>query len=226
MHRALIKTPEPGVWFDAGVERRWPRATLLVTARLTLEPLRVAHAVEMVDLLADPAVHGPLGGRAVGLTELRARYTAQVRGASPDGDQGWCNWVLRSRPSREPVGYLQATISRQAGEPGAALAWVVGSAHRRQGYTAEAAEVVAAWLGQQRVPVLQAWIRPDNAASQGVARLLGLRPTGERSDGEECWQARREPAASGITLRPQAGRPGGGGRESNPPDRDPRSHWF
>jgi hypothetical protein len=51
-----------------------PVATSIATARLTLEPLAVAHAAEMVDVLTDPALYTFIGGGPPTLDELRERF--------------------------------------------------------------------------------------------------------------------------------------------------------
>jgi RimJ/RimL family protein N-acetyltransferase len=115
---------------------------------------------------------------------VTARLGRQVAGASPDGRQGWLNWVLRLRPpGRAAVGTVQATLSG----PEAELAWVVGTAHQGQGYASEAAIAVRDWLRTQGIGELTAHIHPDHAASAGVARRLGLVPTATRQDGEVRW---------------------------------------
>ena len=71
----------------------------LATARLDLEPLRVEHADEMVDLLADRALYAFYADEASPtLDELRERYARQVRGAlGRTAREIWHNWILRER---------------------------------------------------------------------------------------------------------------------------------
>jgi RimJ/RimL family protein N-acetyltransferase len=159
----------------------WPRAAPLRTERLELEPLRVEHAHELFSLLDDPELHRFIGGRPDALAELTERLRRQAAGASPDGSQGWLNWVLRSDGA--VVGRVQATLTGSTAE----LAWVVGTAHQGRGYATEAGLAVAEWLGTQGVTTLVAHIHPDHAASAGVARRLGLVATDARQDGEVRW---------------------------------------
>ncbi|HEY1711890.1 MAG TPA: hypothetical protein VGG07_03255, partial [Solirubrobacteraceae bacterium] len=70
---------------------------VLQTARLELEPLTATHAQEMAPVLADERLYTFTGGRPPTLGELRARYARQVKGRSPDGVEGWSNWILRRR---------------------------------------------------------------------------------------------------------------------------------
>jgi RimJ/RimL family protein N-acetyltransferase len=160
----------------------WPPAAPLQTERLALEPLRIEHAAELAALLGDPELHRFIGGRPETLPEVTARVRRQVAGASPDGREGWLNWVLRIADGAA-VGTLQATLSGAEAE----LAWVVGSAHQGRGYASEAAVAVRDWLRTQGIEEFTAHIHPDHAASAGVARRLGLVAGAVRQDGEVRW---------------------------------------
>jgi RimJ/RimL family protein N-acetyltransferase len=160
----------------------WPRAAPLRTERLALEPLRIEHAPELAALTRDPDLHRFIGGRPETLPEVTARVRRQVAGASPDGRQGWLNWVLRDADGAA-AGTVQATLTGAAAE----LAWVVGTAHQGRGYASEAAVGVRDWLRTQGIEDFTAHIHPDHAASAGVARRLGLVPTVVRQDGEVRW---------------------------------------
>jgi RimJ/RimL family protein N-acetyltransferase len=173
-----------------------------------LEPLRVEHAVELEPLLADPALYGFIGGGPETPDALAARVQRQAAGVSPDGTEVWLNWVIRAAPppdamsatplptapaaprdsastgpARPLVGTFQGTLTGSQAE----LAWVVGTAHQGRGFASEAALAVAAWLRSHGVSTLTAHIHPDHAASQRVARRLGLEPTDTRQDGEVRW---------------------------------------
>jgi RimJ/RimL family protein N-acetyltransferase len=135
-------------------------------------------------LLHDPELHRFIGGRPETPAEVTARVRRQVAGASPDGRQGWLNWVLRLRSAdHAPVGTVQATLEGHSAE----LAWVVATAHQGRGYASEAAIAVRDWLRTQAVEEFTAHIHPEHAASAGIARRLGLAPTETRQDGEVRW---------------------------------------
>jgi RimJ/RimL family protein N-acetyltransferase len=157
------------------------------SARLSLTPLAVADADEMVGVLSGTALYTFTGGSPPGLVELRARYAALATGRSPDGREEWRNWILRREPDRAAVGYVQATIVD--GGTRAEIAWVVGLNWQRQGFAAEAARALVAWLDARGVTVIQAHIHPDHAASAAVARRAGLVPMGRSDfdDGEQLW---------------------------------------
>jgi RimJ/RimL family protein N-acetyltransferase len=153
--------------------------------RLSLTPLAVADADEMVGVLSGPALYAFTAGTPPSLGELRARYARLATGRSPDGHEEWRNWIIRREPDRTAVGYVQATIV-DAGTR-AEIAWVVGLSWQRQGFAAEAARALVAWLDARGVTVIQAHIHPDHAASAAVARRAGLVPTGQTHDGEQLW---------------------------------------
>lgn len=164
------------------------RGERLETARLLLEPLDVAHAAEMAAVLADPALYLHTGGGPPRAEELRERYERRSRGRSPDGSQRWLNWVVRARASGEAVGYVQATIGVASGE--AEVAWVIGTRFQHRGYAREAAAAMVSRLREQRVARVAAHVHPDNEASAGVARAIGLVPTSIVVDGELRWESR------------------------------------
>jgi RimJ/RimL family protein N-acetyltransferase len=165
-------------------------APVLVTARFALEPLVVAHAREMVGVLADPALYRFTGGEPPSPAALEARFARQAAGRSPDGSARWFVWVLRDRGSGRAAGFVQATVTGEGPERAAEVAWLVGTAAQGSGAAAECAAAVVAWLREEGVGILRADIHPDHAASEAVARRLGLAPTDARVDGEVRWEMR------------------------------------
>jgi RimJ/RimL family protein N-acetyltransferase len=165
----------------------WPRAEALATRRLVLEPLRPEHARELAPVLADPALHAFIGGEPATEDELRARFARQAAGRSPDGAQGWLNWVARDRATQAPVGTVQATITDGDGVRSAVLAWVVATRRQGEGLATEAARAAVDWLRGRGVTRFVAYIHPDHHASAAVARRLGLAPTDARHAGEVRW---------------------------------------
>ncbi|MFN8167578.1 MAG: GNAT family N-acetyltransferase [Candidatus Nanopelagicales bacterium] len=166
----------------------------LRTERLDLEPLRVEHADEMVDLLADRRLYAFYADEASpSLDELRERYARQVRGASDDGTQVWHNWILRVHASGEAAGFVQATVTHDSDDREVAeLAWVVGTAYQGRGLAREAAAAVRDELISAGAGTVIAHIAPGNGASEAVARAIGLAPTDESHDGETRWQLTSE----------------------------------
>jgi RimJ/RimL family protein N-acetyltransferase len=165
----------------------WPRAAPLTTRRLVLEPLHPDHASELAPMLDDRALHAFIGGGPASEAELRARFTRQAAGQSPDGAHGWLNWVARDRETHAPVGTVQATISDGEDGRSAELAWVVAASRQGEGLATEAAGAAMAWLRERGVTRFVAHIHPDHGASAAVARHLGLAATDVRHEGEVRW---------------------------------------
>lgn len=155
---------------------------------MRLEPLRVEHADELMSVLDDFSLHTFVGGEPADLAQLRARYTRQVVGRSPDGSQCWLNWLVRGE-DEEALGTVQATVSEDEDELIAEVAWVIGTAHQGHGYAREAAGVLVTWLRQAGVQTLIAHVHPEHEASMAVARAVGLTPTETVLDGEVRWEA-------------------------------------
>ena len=165
----------------------WLGAETIEARRLTLEPLRVDHADEMVVVLGDPNVYAYTGGEPPSAGELRSRYARQVEGQSDDGAEGWLNWITRDRETQLAVGTVQATLRVTQDVMSAELAWIVGVAHQGHGYATEASSAMVGWLRRHGVDAFAAHIRPGHEASEGVARRIGLRPTDAVRDGETRW---------------------------------------
>lgn len=166
-------------------------ASPLETVRLTLEPVRVAHAEEMAPVLADARLYAFTGGEPPTLDELRARYERQATGRSPDGVERWLNWIVRRREDGRAIGFVQSAISEDVPPPApvtAVLAWALGVRFQGHGYARESAAAMMDWLARTGVRRFVAYIHPEHAASMGVARILGLAPTDDRVDGEVVWE--------------------------------------
>lgn len=165
----------------------WPSTLEVVTPRLLLEPLSLAHADEMVVALSADELYQFTGGTAPTLADLRARYARQLVGHSVDGHQGWLNWIIRRKVTQDAVGFVQATVSRVADGYAAELAWVVAAQAQGDGIATEAAGAVMSSLRNQRVQFFSALIHPAHLASGKVASHLGLTRTTQLVDGEERW---------------------------------------
>ena len=152
---------------------------------MRLDPLRVADAAEMADVLADPGLYEVIGGGPPTLDELTERYRRQVVGRSADGRESWLNWVVRVDGTA--VGYVQATVVE--GDR-AAVAWVIGAPWQGRGYATEAGRQLLALLPGHGVTRIEAHIAPGHAPSERVAAQLGLSATGRFDpDGEQLWLA-------------------------------------
>jgi RimJ/RimL family protein N-acetyltransferase len=163
----------------------------LETERLWLTPIAVADAAEMSRVLADPALYAFTGGAPEAEAALAVRYARWVAGPTEAG-QRWVNLVVRERSTGQAAGYVQATVEA----PEADLAWVIGAPWQRRGYAVEATRALVSHLARELgVATLRALIRPDHAASQAVARRLGLVRAPAQVRGEDAWVG---PARGGV----------------------------
>ena len=69
---------------------------------------------------------------------------------------------------------------------------MVGVRWQGQGYAAEAARALVAWLDGRGVATVEAHIHPRHEASAAVARQAGLLPTERFDDGERLWRRSRD----------------------------------
>ena len=169
----------------------WPSAEAITAASLILFPLKIEDAADLAQALDDPELHRFIGGQPASVEELRARFTSQVVGHSPDGSEGWLNWVVRDATSLEAIGTVQTTLTRQPEDLVAEVSWVVATPWQGKGRAKAAAGALVTWLWEQDVQVVVAHVHPDHAASAGVARSLGLTPTDVVVDGEVRWMSDR-----------------------------------
>lgn len=157
--------------------------------RVRLEPLTVAHAESMFDVLAEPGLYQFIGGHPPTLEDLRHRYAMQAVGHSADQRQWWLNWIVVLRSSARAVGYVQATVEQRDHELQANIAWVIGSGFQGRGLATEAAAAMIEWLKTVNVHHYIAYINPTHDASAAVARKLGMHPTDVIEDGETQWKS-------------------------------------
>lgn len=151
--------------------------------------MRADHARELASLLAAASLYEHIGRSPPSPAQLEASYARQARGVSPDGAQGWLNWVLRLSADDGLAGVVQATLSEREEAIAAELAWMVAPAAQGAGLASEAAGAVAAWLRAVGVIALSAHVHPDNLASASVARHAGLVATRIIEAGEIRWES-------------------------------------
>ena len=149
---------------------------------IRLDPLRVADAAEMVDVLGSPELYAYIGGRPPTLGELTEQYRRQVVGRSVDGREEWLNWIVRVDGTA--VGYVQATVHEGVR---AVVAWVVGIPWQGRGYGTAAATELVSLLRGRGVRRIEAYIVPGHTGSERVAQRIGLTPSGYLSEGEQLW---------------------------------------
>jgi [ribosomal protein S5]-alanine N-acetyltransferase len=146
----------------------------LVTPRLRLEPLVVAHADALYPILADPRQHEFLDDDGpASLEALRERYRKLESRRSGDGTEWWLNWALVPlAPGRGAIGFVQATVQA---DKRAWVAYEVGQAWQGQGFGGEAARAMVDHLvAHYRVTTLMASIDARNARSRRLVERLGF----------------------------------------------------
>ncbi len=149
----------------------------LRTARLTLLPQRAAHADAMFGVLGDPAIYTYENDPPASLEGLRARFARLETRQSPDGRQGWLNWVLRLEDSEALIGFVQATV---LADGKAYIAYVLGSAHWGRGLASEAsAAMMDELVAHHRVREFLAVLKRENRPSLRLLERLGFVPASE-----------------------------------------------
>jgi hypothetical protein len=99
-----------------------PDDSTISTRRLSLTPLRVADAADMVGVLGDERLHEFIGGRPATIAGLRDRYARIVAGPT-EPDEVWLNWIVRRRSDSQPVGTVKATVTTRDARSTANVAW-------------------------------------------------------------------------------------------------------
>jgi len=143
----------------------------IATSGLVLEPLVVAHAEAMFELLSDAEIYRYLDYPAPSsLDHVRNVYAKLEARKSPDGTEIWLNWVVR--PQGHPlVGYVQATISQRT----AFVAYVLGRKHWGHGYAQKAMQAMLEHLASAYgVDCCLATVEAENQRSIRLLERLGF----------------------------------------------------
>jgi ribosomal-protein-alanine N-acetyltransferase len=146
----------------------------LTTSDLVLEPLTVAHAEAMFELLADPQIYRYLDHPPPpSVDHLRSVYAQLEARQSPDGSERWLNWVVRPHGG-SPVGVVQATVGLA---DRAWVAFVFGSPHWGRGHAHQATQAMIEHLAAAyQVTRCMATVEADNERSVRLLGRLGFRP--------------------------------------------------
>jgi RimJ/RimL family protein N-acetyltransferase len=117
----------------------------LLTPRLALEPLLVAHADALYPLLCDPRQLEYLDdGPPASLEALRERYRLLESRRSADGREHWLNWALLLRGGDGgAIGFVQATVQE---DQRAWVAYQVATARWGQGLATESTRAMVEHL--------------------------------------------------------------------------------
>lgn len=151
------------------------RLQAITTPSIVLEPLTVAHAPAMFDVLADAEIYRYLDyAPPPSVEHLREVYQRLEARRSPDGAELWLNWAI-CLPQHPPLGYVQATVL--ASGRSAFIAYVLASRHWGRGYAQAATQAMLGHLttsyGVQR---FLATVEADNERSIRLLGQLAFRP--------------------------------------------------
>jgi len=146
---------------------------VLETERLRLEPLRVSHAPEMFTILSDTRLyqfipHNP----PPNLASLEERFQRLETRMSPNGDEIWLNWIVRSQADVQCLGRVEVTIRQDSS---AYFAYEIGVNYWGQGYGTEACRrIIKALFEDYNVIRIMAEVDTRNIASIKLLERLGF----------------------------------------------------
>jgi RimJ/RimL family protein N-acetyltransferase len=154
----------------------------LVTPRLRLEPLVVAHAEALYPVLSDPRQHEFLDqGAPASLDALRERHRRLESRRSADGAEHWLNWALLPRDGpADAIGFVQATVCEGGN---AWVAYQVAHALQGRGLATEATRAMVEHLAADwHVTRFMATVDRRHERSWRLLERLGFR----RADAEQA----------------------------------------
>ncbi|WP_292045348.1 GNAT family N-acetyltransferase [Massilia sp. UBA6681] len=156
--------------------------TILVTARLRLEPVCPAHYEGLRLLNADPAVQRYIAGRPE-TPEETAAMIERVQGRWRQFGHSWWSFIEQDTGELVGAGCIQHLGHDPANEH--EIGWRLLPSRWGRGYATEAARRMAAFaFDDLEAPSLAAICHPENADSAKVMRRLGM-----RYRGIENWHA-------------------------------------
>jgi RimJ/RimL family protein N-acetyltransferase len=144
----------------------------LATARLSLEPLKPAHAESMFEGFADPALYAWVNAEPPkDVADLRSRFARIAEPYAPGGAL-WLNWAVSLVESGTPVGLIEATVRP---DRIVFLAYYVFTAYMRRGIAREACTVVIdhLWRAYDAAEI-RADIDYRNVPSRCLVEALGF----------------------------------------------------
>jgi len=144
----------------------------LAAGSLVLEPVKKAHAAELLEPLSEPFLYEFVPDEPpADLSALQQRFSRLERGLSPDGDEDCLCWVIRKDGTA--AGLIQATLNTMGQ---AFIGYDVFRPYRRQGVAKLAVMAVLRHLGRQTgAKEALAYVDTRNQASIAVLRSLGFR---------------------------------------------------
>lgn len=152
----------------------------LLTPRLQLREFTVADAPFILRLVNEPAWLAHIGDRGVHTVGDAERYL-RTGPMAMYRREGFGLWCVALQETGAPIG--MCGVLRRASLEAPDLGFAMLAAHRRQGYTLEAAQATVSYA--QRVlglSELLAITSPTNEASKALLRRLGFRALREETD--------------------------------------------
>jgi RimJ/RimL family protein N-acetyltransferase len=146
---------------------------MLHTERLILEPLEPGHAADLFVGLCDARLYGFIdGGPPESVDSLRERYRQLAERRSPDGQEIWLNWAIRTAAERRYLGFVQSTVER---ERNAMIAYMLFHSAWGNGYGREAVSAMLTHIVEQySVATIRAHAHPANLPSIALLNALGF----------------------------------------------------
>jgi RimJ/RimL family protein N-acetyltransferase len=149
-----------------------PVMPTLETERLVLTPLTVDDAAVMYSELKDARLYEYMDSMPpVSEAQLTEHYRELQQRVSPDRDERWLNWIMRSRATGEPMGFVRATI---AAESLGLIAYTVFRRFHRQGFAGEATRAVLSHLLEEGIEQFVARVNPYNEPSKRLLEKVGF----------------------------------------------------
>jgi len=150
-----------------------PLAIELATPRLTLEPMRLAHAAACFASFAEPALYRYIEmPMPESEPDLRRRFAGWIKGSGRQGEQ-WANWIAIDKRSGQPAGWFQATVHERHTD----IAYFVFDAFQRRGMAVEAVQALCDHLfAVTSVDEIRAQTDDRNKSSIRVAVGAGFIP--------------------------------------------------
>lgn len=144
----------------------------LRTERLTLEPIVVEHAPEMLLVLNEIDLYTFLPSDPCTLEKLQRRYKIWEKRISKEKDEVWLNWAARDNTLGELIGHFQSGV-RLDGD--SYIAYIVNPKYQRQGYAYESLiEIIKFLKIYMKLTNVKAWIDTRNKASIALVKKLGM----------------------------------------------------
>jgi RimJ/RimL family protein N-acetyltransferase len=160
----------------------------ITTERLVLTRIARGDVDDLVRMLLNPALYDYIGDAPATPADAGERVGRWLRG-SADPDVLWINYVARD--DGRLTGLAQATVRRAGDSFGECeIAYLVDPPAQGRGFGTEMMRGCCAELRRTLNPAeLTAHIHPGHAASEAVARSVGLTPTADFVAGERVWRA-------------------------------------